>query len=762
MSVVSISKKRVRLNIGGIVQGVGFRPFVYQLAHELSLKGFVNNDAQGVVVEVEGDKVNLDQFLEKLRQTPPPLSRIDSLEKVELSCQDEDGFVIRQSAQGGAETMVSADISMCSACEAELKDPESRRFAYPFINCTDCGPRYSIIESLPYDRASTSMSAFLMCSACEAEYNDPSDRRYHAQPIGCHDCGPRLFLLDPDGRVSAQDEAALLKICLHIREGKTVAIKGLGGFHLVCDASNEEAVSRLRKDKRRPSKPFAVMFPDMNSIKENCSINETDESVILSRERPIVLVKKGSCKHIASSVAPGIDRLGVFLSYTPLHVLLLQRLQTPILATSANLSEEPIIIDEKSLLRKLPSVISAVLSYDREIVNACDDSVVMMAGEQRLLTRLARGFAPQSMPLKRKIPRKILALGANQKSTVALGFEDHMILSPHIGDLGSLEAFEYFERTIETFKRFYDFEPDIIVCDKHPLYQTTSWAREYLKKHAKCELIKVQHHYAHALACMAEYGLDEKSLAFCFDGTGYGDDGTLWGGEILIADPLRYERICHLRPFRLIGGEQAVKEPRRIALSLLFECFSLHEVMQMKSPVIQSFSSQELRVLHTMWQKGLNAPMSSSVGRLFDAMAAFGGLTQFLGYEGEGGLLVETAAEARPRQDHAFEYTLCASEIDYRPMIKEIVHISSADEIASKFMATLCTLIEDIAQGYPHLPIILSGGVFQNGLLVSRVSEGLKAKGRRVYIQEQTPVNDGGISLGQLYHALHLSRKKNG
>ena len=756
MSAVSTCK-RSRLKISGVVQGVGLRPFIYQLAEQLALSGFVFNDGDGVIVEIEGEEVSLKRFKERLRALPPPLSRIDFIHDEEMVCVNESTFTIQHSKQSSVQTMVSPDMAICEACKAEMNDISNRRYHYPFINCTDCGPRYSIIESLPYDRPNTSMAPFSMCKACAQEYNDPSDRRYHAQPISCHDCGPRLSLLDLDGAVSVQDVEALNRVCSLILHGKTVAIKGLGGFHLVCDATNEEAVRQLRRDKRRPSKPFAVMFDAIENIRMAASVSKDEESLLCSKEHPIVVVNKSDANTLASSIAPGINKIGLFLAYTPLHILLLEKLGRPIVATSANLSDEPIITDERTLLKKLGSVVHAVLSYDREIVNACDDSVAMIAGGEKVLMRMARGYAPKSLPFTREAPKKILALGANQKSSIALAFGDHMILSPHIGDLVSLDAVEYFERTLETFKRFYGFEPDVVVCDNHPGYETTKWAKQLAKKRRSVELIEVQHHYAHALACMAEYGLSEPVLAFCFDGTGYGDDGTLWGGEVLIADPQKYERVSHLRSFKLIGGEKAVKEPRRVALSLLFQCYSLDEIIAMDSPTVKSFDLSELKVLHTMYKRDLNTPKSSSVGRLFDAVASLAGIAQVLGYEGESGLLLESEAESD--ETSCYAYDIHDGVIDWEPMLKAILEMRSVKSTATKFMNTLCQIIMDIAQKHPDLPVVLSGGVFQNQYLVEQLAKRFKKERIRYYIQTDTPVNDGGIALGQLYYALHKEQR---
>ena len=753
---VELTCKRLRVRVKGIVQGVGFRPFVHQTAKKFSLSGFVLNDADGVIIEIEGSQKSVSSFLNDLTCKAPILSHIDCVDVKELKVNGEIGFAIRHSDRGSATTMVSPDIALCGRCQEEMKDPSNRRYRYPFINCTDCGPRYSIIKKLPYDRPDTSMHKFRMCEACEKEYENPNDRRYHAQPISCHACGPTLYLMDKNGENLAKSSEAITLTCKHLRDKKIVAIKGIGGFHLVCNATDEQAVSMLRERKRRPKKPLAVMFKDMEVLKKEADIHEKEQELLLSKERPIVIVHKNAVTSLAPSIAPNIDRVGVFLPYTPLHVLLLEELDFPIVATSANLSDEPIIIDEKEIFSKLGDIVDLVLTYDREIVNGCDDSVVMMADGQKLLTRLSRGYAPKSFLLPKKTKKRILAVGANQKNTLALAFDEHILLSPHIGDLGSLEAFEYFTRTLETFKRFYGFEPDIIVCDKHPEYETTKWAKAAVAQNSAVELIEVQHHYAHALSCMAEYGLDEKVLAFCFDGTGYGDDKTLWGGEVLVADALNYERVHYFSPFRLLGAQKAVKEPRRSALSLLFESLSLNEVLSLKSATVKSFTVEEIKSLHVMWQKGLNSPLTSSVGRLFDAVASLSSLIQKVSYEGESGLLVESAAQD-VRMEDRFGYRLDGEKIEIKPMIKEILQTKDAGEIGSKFISTLVHIILDISKKYPSLPVVFCGGVFQNRTLVSELIKQFQSKKIRYYIQKDTPVNDGSIALGQVYHAFKRS-----
>ena len=750
------SIKRVKIEINGIVQGVGFRPFIYQLALQHSLKGYILNNGYGVVIEIQGNNSNIDVFMSTLESTSPTLSRIDSIKTTDVATKDTHTFSIIESKTTNATTMISPDISICDDCKNEMNDPKNRRYKYPFINCTNCGPRYTIVNSLPYDRKNTSMKNFKMCEECSEEYNNPLDRRFHAQPISCYKCGPKLLYSQLMSSELKQDKGLVDALVERVNDGKTVALKGIGGFHLICDATNENAVRELRLNKHRPTKPFAVMFKNINDIKKECLLSKKDEELIESKERPIVIVNKKDTSSLALSIAPNIDRLGVFLPYTPLHELLLNKLEKPIVATSANLSDEPIITDEKKLFKTLPLVVQDALSNDREILNACDDSVVLNIGEQTIVLRLSRGFAPKSFYTKNTTTKKILALGAHQKNTITLAFDGNIILSPHIGDLNSIEAFEYFLRTLSTFKRFYNFEPDIIVCDKHPEYETTKWAKEYVSKHPNVELVKVQHHYAHALACMSEYDLDEEALAFCFDGTGYGDDGSLWGGEVLTVTPREYKRAYHLQEFSLLGGSKAIREPRRIALSLLFECFTQDEILDMNNELVNSFSKEEYHNYYLMYENNLNSPRSTSIGRLFDAVYALIGNFENIAYEGESGLILEKYAHNFP-SDLSYSYSINNETIEIKEVLLEILNEKEKNIIAAKFVNTLVKIMIAIAKKHSHLPVLLSGGVFQNKILLEKVIHAFKADGIRHYIQSQTPINDGGISYGQAYHVLMTS-----
>jgi hydrogenase maturation protein HypF len=733
---------------------------VYQLAHRYNLNGFILNNTAGVKLEVEGDEKTIEVFMEALQSELPPLARIDTLLMEWGECVGYTSFQILQSeTHNDKSALVSPDIAICNNCLQEMNDPSNRRYHYPFINCTDCGPRYSIIETLPYDRPNTSMHFFTMCEACRNEYIDPLNRRFHAQPISCPDCGPTLKLVDTTHKVLAEGTDAVALTADAIKKGGIVAVKGLGGFHLICDATHTQAIKELRKRKRRLAKPFAVMFQNIETLRESAEISPKEVELITSKEKPIVIVTKRSHSMISELVAPGIDRIGVFLPYTPLHHLLLKELAVPLVATSANLSDEPIIRNSRELLEKLGSVVDFVLDHDRDILNANDDSVLQMAGNEKITLRMARGYAPKSIKLPFKSGKNILSLGANQKNSIAMVFEDTLIMSPYIGDLNSLQAFEYFERTLQSFKRFYDFEPEVIVYDKHPEYMTTKWAKQLKTDHPELQSIKVQHHYAHLLAGMAEFQLDEKILGFAFDGTGYGDNGTIWGGEVMIADNQHYERMVTFAPFRLLGGEQAIREPRRSAIALLFETYSLDEIHSLRSPPLKQFSEIEINILHKAWEQGINAPLNSSVGRLFDAVASFADIVHVSSYEGESGLIMEQYVDESITESFSFE--IDNGIINLQSMVEEMIEMADKKEIVSRFFNTVTEIIFQIASMYPALPLMFSGGVFQNKVLVEKISSRCIKEKRTYYFQNDTAINDGGVALGQAWHALHhLSAKE--
>lgn len=708
--------KRLKIFVRGIVQGVGFRPFVYNLAKSLDLKGFVKNRSDGVEIDIEGRYT--EKFLDRLKTNPPPLSKILAIEVVELSPKNYKDFLILKSQDSFKETFLPPDITICLDCLKELRDRNNRRFNYPLINCTNCGPRFTLIKDLPYDRKNSSMSKFLMCSSCKKEYEDPTNRRYHAQPISCFDCGPKVRLKKLENVDAIKETASILK------SGKIVAIKGVGGYHLVCRADKDDVVKDLRDRKKRQKKPFAVMFKDIKDIERFCHLSNSEKRLILSKERPIVVVKKRDDSF--KQVAPDIDRLGVFLPYTPLYYLLFDYIDFPLVVTSANISEEPIVKGEKELL-KLKDVYDEILWYDRDIVNGCDDSVATVVFEKTIFYRLSRGYAPKSFFTKESLPQ-ILAVGARQKNSISLGFKNSIILSPHIGDIKNIESFEYFKKMINTFKRVYNFEPKIVVCDKHPGYETTDFAKSLgLKTYF------VQHHLAHVYAALAEMNLldhelkSDKFISFSWDGTGYGDDGNIWGGEVFLED----ERVYHFKYLSIAGAQKAIKDIRLIAWSLMRAYgFEVNN-----------------RLFNLAYDKKINCFKSSSVGRLFDAVAYIAGLCDYQYYEGYSGLLVEKAYNgSSDRYDFKIEGKNII--IDFESLIKD-----KKELIPTKFLNTLSEIILCISKE-KNLPVILTGGVFQNKTLLEITTKKLQQNSIPYFFPTQVPINDGGISLGQLWFAV--------
>jgi len=585
------------------------------------------------------------------------------------------------------------------------------------------------------------MKFFQMCHACEAEYTNPMDRRYHAQPIGCWECGPSLSLWDRSEELGVRSEELMDVASQLLLDGNIFAVKGVGGYHLMCDATNEEAVRKLRERKRRPTKPFAVMVKDMQMARELAEISEMEESLLISKERPIVLLNDQHST-LSAQIAPNMSRIGLFLPYTPLHLLLLHKLNRPLVATSANVTDEPICTTRESL-EKLSGVYDYVLDHNREIVNGCDDSVVMVVKGQRVVLRRARGYAPASVTLPFKLTKRTLAMGANQKSTVAISFDDQVILSPHIGDLDSIGSVAYYQKNIETLERIYDFIPEVIVHDKHPNYESTKLALSLNAQRSTLSAISVQHHYAHILGVMVEKGIRGKVFGVAFDGTGLGDDGKLWGGEFMVCDYDGYERVGHLNYFKLLGGAKAVKEPRRVALSLLFDLYG-EEVLSLKNPTTQAFSQAELKTAYLMWQKGLNAPLSSSVGRLFDAVASLLGVCQVMSFEGESGMLLEELYESSVEGSYPFIYK--NGEINTLPMLDAMLQESDVSVAVSTFFHTLVEMVATVYEPYMELPLVLSGGVFQNSVLLSLLLERFPD----AFIPNDFPPNDGGIALGQV------------
>lgn len=794
--------KRCQLHVTGIVQGVGFRPFVYRYALEFQLTGTVLNNAKGVTIELQGNDENLTRFITVLNTTPPPLARIDNISQIPLpillsettfeiiksdSHEDDD-----PSSPIGALVAVSADKSTCQDCLNDMHNPDVRHFGYAFTNCTNCGPRYTIINALPYDRHNTAMADFDMCPECAKEYQNPLERRYHAQPVSCPACGPRLSLKTPQGEyilpsasnISAPelstDLAVLTAAADRLRQGQILAIKGLGGFHLICDARSDNAVNALRLRKQRQAKPLAVMMADITMAQHYVTGTDAEWRVLSSQERPIVLMSSRAEHDLSLAVAPNLNKLGVFLPYTPLHHLLLGLFKGPLVATSANVSGEPIITDCDELISHLSHVVDAIVDHNRPIVNGCDDSVVQViqpqldsSAEVQVL-RLARGYAPLSFPLEIPLTQSILAVGAQQKNAIALGFGNNVFLSPHIGDLFSVSAEQYFERTLATFARLYHFTPNLIICDKHPDYAPSRWAEMHSNSSVKLsdtrqnQCLSVQHHHAHVLSVMAVNQYRDPVLGFSFDGTGLGDDGSLWGGEVLLTTLDKAQRLVHFEPIALLGSEQAIKQPVRLLLALLFEQMSLDAVLALQLPILNNMRPNTLTNLHKIWQNG-SAIKTSSVGRLFDALACALGLIETTLFEGQAGMAIEAAAnraDALALEVISLNLPLDIDQWRSSEMFKQIVELITAQPltdnrcyaIARAFLHTLGDAICDYAAQYQHLPTVLCGGVFQNKYLLEYCLSKLSAQGNKVLSSKQIPINDGGIALGQLWYGIHQSQ----
>ncbi len=725
---------REKLIVTGKVQGVGFRPFVYRVAKRLNLRGYIKNSNIGVEIEIEGLKRDIEFFKKFLIENLPPLAEIEAIniEKLKPIYQKEFKIIESKSKNLILKTVtILPDIAICNDCKLDIF-LTSKYKNYFATNCTNCGPRYTIIQTIPYDRVNTSMKNFTLCSSCKKEYNNPIDRRYHAQPTSCINCGPMLSLYSKSNKINTKE---IYKIVAEfIKEGKIGVIKGIGGFHIVCDATNEKVVQKLRDYKYRPNKPFAIMCKDIEQIKEFATVTAKEEELLTSKEAPIVVLNKlKNQKKIASNIAPNISKIGCFLPYTALHILLFKHLSNPIVATSANLGGEAIITTKEEIENKLP-FIEFILDYNREILNGIDDSVIQVVNNDISILRLARGYTPKEIILDKKVSKKILCVGANAKNSIALLFDNKIIVSPYIGDLDNIESYEFFKRTIKTFKRFYDFKPDIIVHDKHPSYASTIYAKEQ-----NIATFEVQHHIAHIYACMAEYNLKGKYLSFAFDGTGYGDDKRLWGAEIFIGDKREYS----FKSIKLLGGTKAIKEPKRVALSMLFDRYSLDEVLKLDFELLKEFTQNEIKLLHRAYSINLNAPLASSIGRLFDGVASFANLCQIQTYEGEAGLLCENAYNKECKS--SFLYTITNNNII------EINFDFKDKQIVSKFINTLVNIIIDISKK-ENLEVILSGGVFQNRTLLELLDSRFKQEDINYYYPKTTTINDGGISLGQAYY----------
>jgi hydrogenase maturation protein HypF len=754
---------RLKMTIRGAVQGVGFRPFVYRLATELALNGWVSNTARGVFVEVEGAREKLDRFLLRVEQEKPAISFIQSLESSFADPVGYDCFEIRKSEGGEKTALVLPDIATCPECLREIFEPGNRRFGYPFTNCTNCGPRYTIIESLPYDRPSTTMKKFTMCPECAREYSDPANRRFHAQPNACPECGPQLQLWGMQGAVLSKREAALEDTAAAIRQGKIVGVKGLGGFHLMADARNDDAVRRLRERKHREEKPFALMYPTAEDVLRDCELTAMEERLLRSVESPIVLVRrKRDVSTLAPSVAPGNPMLGVMLPYTPLHHLLMRTLGFAVVATSGNLSDEPICTDEVEALERLRGIADLLLVHDRPILRHVDDSIARVMAGREMVMRRARGFAPLPVLLDEELPT-VLGVGAHQKNSVALSVGRQVFLSQHIGDLETEQASLALERVVESLEGLYEAKPEVVACDLHPNYISTGYANR-----ASANPVRVQHHYAHVLACMAENGIKAPVLGVAWDGSGWGPDGTVWGGEFLKIDEYGYVRAMRLRPLRLAGSERAVREPRRCGLSLLIQALGETVLEREEFEPVRAFATAERRIVAAMLRQGLNSPWTSSAGRLFDAVASLMGVRQISRYEGQAAMELEwLAAESDDGGVYAFEIAKAAgdgapAELDWTPIVQGILADIDAgakhEVMARRFHNTLAEMIANVAGRNEGMPVVLSGGCFQNRLLTELTVARLESSGVKVYWHQRVPPNDGGIALGQVMAAARQLR----
>jgi hydrogenase maturation protein HypF len=766
--------QRARLMVRGVVQGVGFRPFVFRLATELRLNGWVGNTAEGVVIEIEGAASAVRDFRKRFEREKPFLARILSLEAIELDAKGYPDFQIRESVPGRKTALILPDIATCPACLQEINDPANRRFRYPFTNCTHCGPRYSIFESLPYDRANTTMKGFKMCAACQVEYENPRDRRFHAQPNACPTCGPQLELWQRDGTITARGHEALKSAAAAIRDGRIVAVKGVGGFQLMVDARNQDAVTELRRRKHREEKPLALMCPTLQLVQALCEVSEAEQNLLSSTECPIVLLRRrrsGQNDHqIALAVAPGNPNLGVMLPYSPLHHLLMAELGFPVVATSGNLSDEPICVNEQEAITRLSGIADSLLVHNRPIARPVDDSVVRIVADRELVLRRARGYAP--LPVR--FPRPLLpalAVGAHLKNTVATSVDQDVYVSQHIGDLETLEATRAFERAVEDLQRLHDLRPAHVAADAHPDYRSTIFARR-----SGLPVTLVQHHYAHVLSCMAENELEPPVLGIAWDGTGYGLDGTIWGGEFLWITEDSFIRMATWRSFGLPGGEAAIKEPRRTALGVLYEILGRDSLKCADLPPVKAFRPAELEVLSTLLERKVQCPRTTSVGRLFDAVASLAGLRQETRFEGQAAMelefaLDETRSEALyplsfangtpPISEPTRADTVLAEGdpqarlvLDWEPMIWAILddvrHGVEAGIISARFHNTMAEAIVMVARQTGAERVALSGGCFQNRYLTERTVARLRQVDIRPYWHQRIPPNDGGIALGQI------------
>ncbi len=745
------------IHITGVVQGVGFRPFVYNLATRLGLSGWVRNSSSGVEIEVAGPAEVVEEFVRRLQQEAPPLARVERVrvEPVILSGPPSAAFrILHSEARPGEFQPISPDVAICDDCLRELFDPRDRRYRYPFINCTNCGPRFTIIRDIPYDRPNTTMAPFVMCPDCQAEYDDPTNRRFHAQPNACPVCGPQVEFRPSLTAPSVHGDEAIQAARAALRAGAIVAVKGLGGFHLACDATRDEPVARLRERKGRVDKPFAIMSFDLATVERYCEVNDAERALLTSRQRPIVLLRRRPDAPISPLVAPNNRYLGVMLPYTPLHYLLLEPADgfpIALVMTSGNYSEEPIVTDNDEALMRLASLADAFLLHNREIHARCDDSVTRIFAGAELPIRRSRGYAPYPIHLPFPV-RPVLAVGAELKNTFCLARQQYAFLSQHIGDMENYETLRFFEQMVEQLARTFRVEPEAVVHDLHPGYLSTRYAREQAERRG-LPLIPVQHHHAHIAACMAENGLsgEQPVIGVAFDGTGYGSDGAIWGGEFLIADYASFRRAAHLRYMPLPGGDAAIRKPYRVALAYLW---AAGMPWNAPLPPVAAATPTERAVLGRQLQQGLQTVPTSSMGRLFDAVASIAGVRQMVNYEAQAAIELEMLADRGVEDAYAFGI---GEEIDPAPVLRAVVADVRAGVpapvIAARFHNGVARMVREVClrlRAETGLSAVaLSGGVFQNILLLEKTVPLLQEAGFTVYLHRRVPPNDAGIALGQ-------------
>jgi len=763
-------EKRVTINIQGIVQGVGFRPFVYRLAHAHNLTGWVCNTSGSVEIEAEGDESQLASFIASLRSQAPPRARIDRLVTGFHSPVGYSEFVIHESKSVENEyQLISPDIATCEDCRREIFSPTDRRYGYPFTNCTNCGPRFTIIKDIPYDRAQTTMDPFTMCPDCQSEYDDPLNRRFHAQPNACSVCGPRVWLAGSNGvEVEAVDPLQAASDLL--RSGEILAVKGLGGFHLACNATDEQAVLRLRSRKDRPSKPLAVMIATIADVKEHCYVSQEEENLLSSPLAPIVLLRwKSDTSNISPLVAPRQKNLGVMLPYTPLHHLLLANAGIPLVMTSGNLSGEPLARDNEEAVRKLAAIVDHFLFHDRDIHVRCDDSVCVVDRGTRIIRR-ARGYVPDPIALPFRT-REILACGPELKSTACLTKGEHAFITQHIGDMGSEDTLVHFKETIKHFEHLFRITPEVIACDMHPEYVATKYAKQLAsEKNLPCVL--VQHHHAHIVSGMIDNELEGKVIGVAFDGTGYGTDGAIWGGEFLLADWTSFERVGQLKYVPMPGGEAAIRRPYRMALAYLYSLFG--DDFSLSGLPLEQVDRIEQQVIAQQISQGINSPLTSSAGRLFDTIAALIGVREQIDYDGQAAMELETAAARDDQDSQSYPFSIeqeagpriTRMQETILSVIRDLRAGIPAATISLRFHRTVATMITKmctlIAQDRDVDRVVLSGGVMQNRLLMRLTTDALTKQGLTVFSHHRIPCNDGGISLGQAVIAHFTSRQTGG